>query len=339
MSNVKIKDIAEKLGISSATVSMALNDRPGVNAQTKQRVMELVKKLNYTGSTIKKIPQNNGVINFLVYKRFGKIITNTQFFSDLIEAVEKATRYHNYTIALTYCNNQEELNSVINSILSAQPEGIIILGTEMEENDLNVFENMDIPIIVLDNDLLGCEVDTVTINNFDGIFRAIKYLKEQGHTDIGYLKSSFLIKNFEQRSMAFKYSLDKLNLNYDENKVFLIEPTIEGACKDIHSIIKEKIVFPKALIADNDLIAIGALKAFNQVGIRVPDDISIIGFDNIPMGGIFEPSLTSINVSCKDLGSLAVEQLLWRIKHKNEPFHKTSIATSLVIRRSVKSQI
>ena len=65
----------------------------------------------------------------------------------------------------------------------------------MEENDLNVFENMDIPIIVLDNDLLGCEVDTVTINNFDGIFRAIKYLKEQGHTDIGYLKSSFLIKN------------------------------------------------------------------------------------------------------------------------------------------------
>ena len=87
--------------------------------------------------------------------------------------------------------------------------------------------------------------------------------------------------------MAFKYSLDKLNLNYDENKVFLIEPTIEGACKDIHSIIKEKIVFPKALIADNDLIAIGALKAFNQVGIRVPDDISIIGFDNIPMGGIF----------------------------------------------------
>lgn len=112
------------------------------------------------------------------------------------------------------------MNSVINSILSAQPEGIIILGTEMEENDLNVFENMDIPIIVLDNDLLGCEVDTVTINNFDGIFRAIKYLKEQGHTDIGYLKSSFLIKNFEQRSMAFKYSLDKLNLNYDENKVF-----------------------------------------------------------------------------------------------------------------------
>ena len=82
MSNVKIKDIAEKLGISSATVSMALNDRPGVNAQTKQRVMELVKKLNYTGSTTKKIPQNNGVINFLVYKRFGKIITNTQFFSD-----------------------------------------------------------------------------------------------------------------------------------------------------------------------------------------------------------------------------------------------------------------
>lgn len=338
MANVKIKDIADKLGISSATVSMALNDRPGVNAQTKQRVMELVKELNYTGTNTKKAPQNNGVISFLVYKRFGKIIADTQFFVDLIEAVEKAARHYNYTIALTYCNSQEELTSVIKPILAAQPEGIIILGTEMAENDLVIFEDIQVPVVVLDNDLLGCRVDTVTINNFDGIYRAINYLKSQGHTDIGYLKSSFLIRNFEQRSMAFRYSLERLDLSYDEHNIFLIEPTIEGACADIHSLITEKIVFPKALIADNDLIAIGALKAFIQAGINIPNDISLIGFDDIPMASIFEPSLTSINVSRKDLGYLAVEQLLWRINHIDAPYHKTSIATSLTVRKSVKKQ-
>lgn len=335
MSNIKIKDIADQLGISSATVSMALNDRPGVNAQTKQKVIDLVKELNYTGSNTKKVPQNNGVISFLVYKRSGKIIADTQFFADLIEAVEKAARHYNYTIALTYCNNQEDLVSVIKPILAAKPEGLIILGTEMEESDLFAFKDVDVPLVILDNDLLDCKVDTVTINNFEGIYQAVKYLKAQGFTNIGYLKSSFFIKNFEQRSMAFRYSLEKLSLNYKEDNVFFVEPTIEGTYKDIQSLLREKIVLPDAIIADNDLIAIGALKAFLHAGISIPKDISLIGFDDIPMAAIFEPGITSIKVSRQDLGCLAVEKLLWRINNIEAPFHNTSIATSLTIRNSV----
>lgn len=335
MATVKIKDIADRLGISSATVSMALNDRPGVNAQTRQRVMELVKELNYTGTTRKSI-QNNGVISFLVYKRYGKILADTQFFADLIEAVEKAARHYDYTIALTYCTSRKELNSVIKPILAAQPEGIIILGTEMDEEDLNVFEEIDVPIVVLDSDLLGCPVDTVTIHNCDGIYKAVKYLKQQGHTDIGYLKSSFPIKNFEQRSMAFRFSMNKLNLDYDELKIFMVEPTIEGTCNDIHILLQQGITMPKAMIADNDLIAIGALKGFLQNGLKVPDDVSLIGFDDIPMAAIFEPSLTTVNVSRKNLGYLAVEQLIWRIKNPNSPFRRSSIGTTLTIRNSVK---
>lgn len=335
MATVKIKDIADRLGISSATVSMALNDRPGVNAQTRQRVMELVKELNYMGTTRKSI-QNNGVISFLVYKRYGKILADTQFFADLIEAVEKAARHYDYTIALTYCTSKKELNSVIKPILAAQPEGIIILGTEMDEEDLNVFEEIDVPIVVLDSDLLGCPVDTVTIHNCDGIYKAVKYLKQQGHTDIGYLKSSFPIKNFEQRSMAFRFSMNKLNLDYDELKIFMVEPTIEGTCNDIHILLQQGITMPKAMIADNDLIAIGALKGFLQNGLKVPDDVSLIGFDDIPMASIFEPSLTTVNVSRKNLGYLAVEQLIWRIKNLNSPFRRSSIGTTLTIRNSVK---
>lgn len=335
MATVKIKDIADRLGISSATVSMALNNRPGVNAQTRQRVMELVKELNYTGMTKKSI-QNNGVISFLVYKRYGKILTDTQFFADLIEAVEKAARHYDYTIALTYCTSKKELNSVIKPILAAQPEGIIILGTEMDEEDLTVFEEINVPIVVLDSDLLGCPIDTVTIHNCDGIYKAVKYLQKQGHTDIGYLKSSFSIKNFEQRSMAFRFSMNKLGLDYDETKIFMVEPTIEGTCNDVHILLQEGKTMPKALIADNDLIAIGALKAFIQNGLKVPEDVSLIGFDDIPMASIFEPALTTVNVSRKNLGYLAVEQLIWRIKNPDSPFRRSSIGTTLTIRNSVK---
>ena len=336
MATVKIKDIAEKLGISPATVSMALNDRPGVNVHTKQRVMELVKELNYTGATARKVPQNNGIITFLVYKRYGKIIADTQFFADLIEAVEKVARQCNYTVALNYCNNKESLNDMINPVLAARPEGIIVLGTEMDEEDLIAFENIDIPIVILDSDLLGCDVDTVSIHNCDGVFKAIRHFVQMGHTDIGYLKSDFSIKNFEQRFMAFKFSLEKMGLEFKEQNIFSLGPTIEGACKDISNLIKKNVQFPTALIADNDLIAIGALKGFIRNGIRVPEDISLIGFDDIPMSSIFEPALTTVHVSRKDLGYLAVEQLLWRINHKDKLYRRISIATSLTKRRSVK---
>lgn len=338
MATVKIKDIAERLGISSATVSMALNDRPGVNATTKQRVKELVKELNYTGTTAKKAIQNNGIISFLVYKRFGRIVADTQFFVDLTEAVEKAARKYNYTITLTYCTEKEQLSNVMKSILSAQPAGILLLGTEMTETDFQEFDDVDIPTVVLDNDLLGCSVDTVTIHNYDGIYQAISYLYKQGFTDIGYLRSSCPIRNFDQRREAFKFSLNKFDLAYRPENVLMIEPTIEGACLDIDVLIKHNIKFPKVLIADNDLIAIGALKGFLRNDIRVPKDISLIGFDDIPMASIFEPALTSVHVSRRDLGYVAVKQLVWRIKHKDDISRRISIGTKLTIRGSVKTK-
>lgn len=339
MATVKIKDIAERLGISSATVSMALNDRPGVNAITKQKVKELVKELNYTGSTAKKVAQNNGIISFLVYKRFGRIVADTQFFVDLTEAVEKAARKYNYTITLTYCTEKEQLSTVMKSILAAQPEGILLLGTEMNEIDFRDFDDIDVPIVVLDNDLLGCSVDTVTIHNYDGIYQAVKYLYEQGFKHIGYLRSSCPIRNFDQRRAAFKYSLNQFNLTYKPEDIFMIEPTIEGSCQDIDVLIKNQIEFPKALIADNDLIAIGALKGFLRNDFKVPNDISLIGFDDIPMASIFEPALTSVYVSRKDLGYAAVKQLVWRIKHKDAIARRISIGTRLTIRGSVRTSI
>ncbi len=337
MATVKIKDIAARLGISSATVSMALNDRPGVNAQTKQRVLDLVKELNYTGTATKKTPQNKGIISFLVYKKFGKIIAETQFFADLTEAVEKAARSYDYTLTLTYCTEKEHLSDVVKSILTTQPEGILVLGTEMTEQDFAVLEGLNIPMVVLDNGLMGCDVDTVTIRNDDGIFRAVKYLYEQGHRDIGYLRSSCAIKNFEERRLAFKYSLQQFGLTYKVENTMMIEPTIEGACKDICTLIEENIKFPKAIIADNDLIAIGALRGFLQNGIKIPDDISLIGFDDIPMASLFEPALTTVRVSRKDLGYCAVNQLVWRINHLSALPRCISLGTTLTVRRSVKT--
>lgn len=338
MADVTIKDIAEQLGISSATVSLALNNRPGVNPQTKQKVMDLVQKLNYTGTAVNKVHKNRGVLNFLVYKRYGKIIADTQFFADLIESVETAARAFDYTIALTYCNGKDQLDTILKPVLAAQPEGIIILGTEMTEEDLQSFSEVDIPILLLDGDLLDCAVDRVTIHNAEGIWQAVKYLYAQGHREIGYLKSSFPIKNFDQRFWGYRYALKKLDLNYRKDYVFFVEPTLDGALNDMEILLKNNVKLPTALIADNDLLALGALKAFKQNGIRVPDDVSLIGFDDIPMCLFFEPALTSVRVSTRSLGYAAVQHIIHRIDHvdMDEAFRKISIGTTLMVRDSVK---
>lgn len=342
MTTVTIKEIARRLKLSSATVSLALNGRPGVNKQTRESVLSLAQELNYNGNIgenktskrkTQKIFEN---IGFLVYKRYGRVITDSEFFTALISSVELAARTRNYTILLTYCIGDKEIANTIKFLKNSNVVGLLILGTELVEEDVELFYRLNMPIVILDCDILGCNLDTVTIHNEDGIFRSMKYLYEQGHREIGYLHSSFSIRNFEQRRLGYENCLERFCLDRDTQKIFLVEPTIEGTCADICELVKQGIKFPSAIIADNDLIALGAMKAFAQCGIKVPDDVSIVGFDDIPMTSIIEPQLTSVHVSCEALGNLAIKQLLRRKKNSEAVPKRISVATSLNVRSSVK---
>lgn len=341
---ITIKDIAQQLNISPATVSLALNGRPGVNAQTRENVLELVKELNYTGHvgadklSKKKQGKNLGTIGFLVYKRYAKIITDSQFFTALISAVEGAAKTRNYTMLLTYCIGENEIVESLRLLKNSNLSGLLVLGTELSEEDAATFYHSNLPTVILDCDILGCELDTVTIHNKDGIFRAMKYLHELGHKQIGYLRSSFSIRNFAQRFFGYERCLEYFGLEQDKQKIFMLEPTLEGSCADVLELLKSGITFPPAIIADNDLIALGAMKAFSQRGIRIPDDVSIIGFDDIPMASFIEPQLTSIRVPCDDFGEVAVEQLLSRQENPHAITKKISVSTELKIRSSAISK-
>ena len=343
METVTIKDIAKRLNVSPATVSLALNGRPGVNEQTREKVLTLAQELNYNGNigehkTLKRKTQKNfGNIGFLVYKRHGRVITDSEFFTALISSVELAARTQNYTILLTYCIGDKEILNTIKLLRNSNLVGLLILGTELAEEDAELFYKLNLPIVILDCDILGCELDTVTIHNEDGIWRGMKYLYEQGHREIGYLHSSFSIRNFEQRRLGYENCLEKFCLDRESQKIFLVEPTIEGTCANICELVNQGIKFPSAMVADNDLIALGAMKAFAQCGIKVPDDVSIIGFDNIPMTAVIEPQLTSVDVSCETLGKLAIRQLLRRKKNPNAIPQRISVSTNLNIRSSVQA--
>lgn len=340
MATVTIKDIAQKLNVSPATVSLALNGRPGVNDETRRSVMETAQELGYHGSIAKKTTATQqGTITFLIYRRLGRILTNSQFFTRLIEAVEKAARKHHCTLTISYCNAQEELRSFIETAAANQSAGVLLLGTEMQQDDLPLLEHAPLPIVLLDCHLFGSKFDMVSIDNLDGVWNAASYLHAQGFTDIGYLKSSVPISNFEARYLGYTYSLKHFNLPVEQAKVYALEPTIEGAQKDMEALIQQGEKLPQALIADNDLIAIGALRALTENGTRVPADVAIIGFDNIPLAAYTWPPLSSIDVSSDELGHRAVKVLLWRLEHPHSiPLH-LSISTKLILRDSAKKTI
>ncbi|WP_173443227.1 LacI family DNA-binding transcriptional regulator [Selenomonas ruminantium] len=335
MAAVTIKDIATQLGVSPATVSLALNGRPGVNEETRTSVLNLANQLGYIPNNTKKTFPQQEVIHFLIYRKSGRIVTNTQFFTRLIESVEKAIRLQNYGLAIKYCEGPLQLEKSIADISAAQDLGILILGTEMNIADLAIVEKSSIPLIILDNELASSTLDMVSIHNYSGIWQAVQYLHEQNITDIGYLKSSISITNFDMRFMFYTYILPQFGIDVHPEKVFTLAPDINEAQLDMQNQLAADAKIPAALLADNDLIAIGAARALQNAGFKIPQDVSLIGFDNIPFAEYFQPALCSIEVPCEDLGARAVETLLWRIKNPQAAPQHIAVGTTLILRNSV----
>lgn len=338
MAAVTIKDIAERLGVSPATVSLALNGRHGVNEETRLSVLNLANELGYRSTASKKTAAHQGVINFLIYRKSGSILTNTQFFTRLIEAVEKAARAHHYALTITYCDGQEQLMPCITEAAAAQALGILMLGTEMEQDDLPIVAKAPLPIVVLDNELTASPLDMVSIHNLDGVWQSVQYLHNRGLSDIGYLRSAIPITNFEMRYLGYTYAMNQFDKKIDMAKVYELSPALEAAQQDMNSLLERGCALPQAFIADNDLIALGAVRALQQRGLRIPEDIAVIGFDNIPLAEYSQPPLSSIEVSSEDLGKSAVETLRWRIRNPKARPRNVATGTELIIRESVQKK-
>lgn len=329
-----IKEIAKRLHLSSATVSMALNNRPGVNADTQKMVLALAEELGYAKNLSKRMRVRSGMIGFVVYKKHGRVVADTHFFSELIQAIEHSARMLGFGVSLIYCTNDDELQSLLEKWQSAPPDGALLLATEMTGISLMFPE--DLPLMLLDCNLLDYASDKVVIDNEDGIRKAVKHLYENGHREIGYFHSMYSIRNFEERSKAYRGCLEDLGLAVREDNIFLVPPSTEGALELIYQMLKDGRRLPGACIADNDIIACGALKAIKRHGLSIPDDVSLVGFDDVPITQLVDPELTTVRVSREALGGLAVKQLIRRIEKREAPFIKMLVSTQLIQRNSVR---
>lgn len=331
-----MQDIAKIAGVSPGTVSNALNDRKGVGKDTKEKIIKIAEEMGYFRNTKK----NDGkIIRLIKYKKNGHVVADTPFFSSLIEACEKECRKNGYELLISQVVYGEHTKEDVHKIVNHHKiDGILLLATEMDESDFKYFEGIEIPMVVVDSYFKEIDYDYVVINNTKGAYSATKYLIDKGHKNIGLLGSNIEIKNFKYRLEGYIKTLNTFGIEFNENNNIYVDPTIEGAYSDFKVYLeKNKDNLPSAFFALNDIIALGAMKAMNEAGISIPNDVSIVGFDDIPFSSYSNPGVTTVKVHTKTMGKTAVKRLMESIENDIEITLKIEINTELIERESVKS--
>lgn len=346
MAAVTAKEIAAKLNISPSAVSLALNGKPGVSESTRALVLETAMQMGYSRPGAVSVPAASQTICFVRYAgRIVRIAEHTSFSSFVLQGVEARATELGYSTQVRYLS-AEEIGSPLAWDFVRNADGVILLGTDITEAQLPDLEQLfeflgDTPVVVVDSPVLAHKVDSITNDCYGGAKAAMEYLLSIGHRRIGYVKAKQRIPNLDDREKGARTALRHAGL--EPALSIEVDISSEGAFQDFDAWLKGSPELPDALFAENDILAAAVIRALKKHHIHVPDDISVIGFDDIPMCEMLDPPLTTIHAFKEELGMVAVEHLDRRIKHGEAPHRMasvgilhTTVSTCLVKRFSAK---
>lgn len=331
---VNIRELAQIAGVSPAAVSLVLNGKPGVGEETRDRIIKLANEMNYKGLARTRKSKN---ILFLKYIKHGMIVEeNAGFISAIMDSIENDCRSQGYTLSIVL--SQKNLEKTLSEIDYTNFYGIIFLGTELDENSYPLLNEIPIPYVVVDNVMPHFDCPAIAIDNFEIVYGALSHLKGLGHKEIAYFRSNIRIQNFIERANAFyKYS-GRFGFSFEKVHEFQVVPTLLGSFESMTDCLQKYPRLPSCAFADNDTIAIGVMKALKKAGYRIPEDIAVIGFDDIPFAAINSPTLSTMRVPKKAIGSLALRQLLMKIDNDIDAIQKTRVEGELIIRHSTQKE-
>ncbi len=326
-----IKKISEITGYSPATVSNALNHKKGVSQKTSEEIFRVAREIGYIDfAMVSKI-------RLVIYKKNGLIIDDTPFFSLLINGFEQECRKSGFEMVISNLDaRQSDYLEHIKQMINETDTAIVLLGTELSQEDMRLYREVKCPLLLLDGWSFDMDFTGVLINNSDSVRKAVNYLISNNHRKIGYLKGSFRILGFSQRESGYRSAMRNNGIEVNPEYVIDLSTTMEGAYKDMQEHLKKKPPLPTAFFADNDMIALGAMKALQEYGYHIPEDISIIGFDDLPFCEISSPRLTSLRVPKQEMGQLAVKKIIDLIKGNDTARTKIQICTEFIERDSVR---
>lgn len=331
---IKSKDLAALVGVSEATMSLVLNGKAGISEKTRASVTKKVIELGYGDLLATPTSAPEKTLGFILYRDSGKLLGENSFFPLIFDGIEQAARKFGYSLTVINIDKQTMAED-LSHIRDTKCRGFIVFATELHEPELSDFESLNIPFIIFDNHFYTSSVPTVKVNNAQGTYLAIAHLYQKGHRKIGYLSSGLQINSFLERQVSALNAMKHFGLAHDDALIYPIgyphELAEEGMVALLNAHAKEDL--PTAFLADNDLVAVGAMIGMKRKGYSIPDDFSIVGFDDRPICTMVEPKLTSVQLPRNRFGAEAVEQLVRAIDNPSTSYYITVEVNGLLVER------
>lgn len=330
---VTLQDIAERAGVSKTAVSLVLNDKPGVSEEKREEIRRIAQDCGY--HLPHRGPDKTRAIRFLKYQAKGYMVRqNGDFITRVIDGVESMARRHGYSLTMMNVR-AEDLEVMIPAINDAHDDGIIFLGTELEPEMAHLLQQFTAPLVVIDNEMRHLDQDVVVMDNEEAVYRAVRFLYDNGHRRIGHLTTTYAVPNLKARSRAFHQVLTEFGLSDVASDAYIVPDNVRSYADALTKQLDSDHL-PTAILADNDILAISLLLALEKLGKRVPDDVSVIGIDDLAISAMTRPELTTIHLEKKRMGGIAVERLLNLIANRDQRPLKIRTNCWLVERHSVK---
>jgi LacI family transcriptional regulator, repressor for deo operon, udp, cdd, tsx, nupC, and nupG len=329
---IKMRDVAKHAHVSTATVSRVLRNPSTVKEETRLKVLKVIEELNYQPNILARQLRTNKTNTILIVI---PTITNTVF-AEMLGGIESVATQNDYRVLLGNSNHQTERNiGYLDYLKQKQVDGVIFLTSELGENILNEIAS-EHPMVLASEYIQGARFPMVSIDNVLCGQKATEHLIELGHSRIAHLSGPFESLLSLDRLNGYKEALSAHHIKFDETLVQEGQFSFESG----NRIMKEWLSRPHpptAVFAANDEMAIGAMKAALELGKRIPEDLAMVGFDNIRFSSVFEPSLTTIAQPFFEMGAESMNLLIQQINQEPIPNNHFVLKSDLVIRQSCGS--
>jgi DNA-binding LacI/PurR family transcriptional regulator len=325
-----MRDIAKLAGVSSATVSRVINESATVRPVTADRVRRVIAELkffpNSSATTLKR--GNSSTYGLIIPD-----ITNP-FFPELIRSFEKILVENNREMLMATTDfHPSRIQQSIRRMLVRKVDGVALVASEIETESIESLIHNRVPLVTMDRRITGPGLSDVLINNTSGIDQAIKHLMDLGHREIGFIGGTVGPTISDHRAQAFIKAMKKHGLTPRPEFMRAGNYRIHGGEAAMAELLHSS-TRPTAILTANDLTAIGALRAIHRLGLTVPGDFSVIGFDDIELSDILHPPLTTLRLSRQEFAEIVFEALEKLRERPHAEGHQYSIKTHLIVRES-----
>jgi len=331
MANVTIKDVASYAGVSKATVSRVLNNHAYVADDVRTRVQQAVDTLGYHPSrAARRLRANSSDI-------LGLIIPDIEnpLFQSLVRGVEDTAYAQQMNVVLCNTDDIPDKQKVYLRLMQAeQAAGVIVVPTHPDDRAvLEPVREAGMPIILLDREVANFEVDTVKVDNVHGAYVATRHLILLGYKRIAVIAGTQNLTPGHERLRGCYHALKDMGVAIDESLVKIGNFKIESGYDLTHELMKAAHP-PDAIFVSNNLMTLGALRALHELSVRIPEDVALVGFDDMPWAGDLNPPLTAVAQPGYEMGQQAVQLLLRRLAQPDASFCKIMLQSRLIVRQS-----